>query len=100
MTHTAQTQPTPKTPRRKTAGSIEARRLIMSSALTKLEDTILDILRKAQGEPLSLPQIEKSFTEQGITSFDTFDVRDAVWSLIEQQRAEFTPRRYVVINDK
>jgi hypothetical protein len=60
----------------------------------ELENQVLAILRET-GRPLTIPDIEARLTSQGQRSFDTFDVRNAVWQLIETQRAEFTPRRYV-----
>jgi hypothetical protein len=59
-----------------------------------LENLILAILREA-GEPLTIPQIEAKLASKGRGPVDTFDVRNAVWQLVETQRAEFTPRRYV-----
>jgi hypothetical protein len=60
----------------------------------ELQTLILQILREA-GEPLTIPQIEAKLAAKGPGPFDTFDVRNAVWQLVESQRAEFTPRRYV-----
>lgn len=60
----------------------------------ELENLILAILQEA-GEPVTIPQIEAKLVSQGRGPFDTFDVRNAVWQLVETQRAEFTPRRYV-----
>ena len=44
---------------------------------------------------MTIPQIEAKLASQGRGPFDTFDARHAVWQLVEMQRAEFTPRRYV-----
>lgn len=52
----------------------------------------------AAGEPLSIPEIERRLLGRG-QSCDTYDVRDAVWSLIGQGRADFTPRRYVIVKN-
>jgi hypothetical protein len=67
----------------------------MSSALTPLEERIVTILREANGQPLSLPQIEERLAAAGLGPFDTFEVRDAVWQLIGKRKADFTPRRHV-----
>lgn len=67
----------------------------MSSALTGLEEKIVGILSATGGEPLSLRQIEERLAQNGSGVLDTFVVRDAVWSLIRKQRADFTPRRLV-----
>jgi hypothetical protein len=68
----------------------------MSSALPPLEEQIMVILREALERPLTIPQIEVKLKDRlpGKPP-DTFDVRDAVWRLIAQKRAQFTPRRYV-----
>jgi hypothetical protein len=60
----------------------------------ELEGLVLTILREA-GEPLTIPQIEAKLASKGLKQYDTFDVRNAVWKLVETERAEFTPRRYV-----
>jgi hypothetical protein len=65
----------------------------MPQALSQLETEILRILQEAKGEPLTIPHIEKSLPEQ--LAADTFDVRKAVWRLVGEGRAQFTPRRYV-----
>lgn len=61
-----------------------------------LESLLLAVLREA-GEPLTIPQIEERLAKRLADKFpiDTFDVRDAVWRLVDQRRAQFTPRRYV-----
>jgi hypothetical protein len=64
----------------------------MSSAISGLEEQILTILRDAQG-PITIPQIQEKLTQ--VEGIDTFDVRDAVWRLVAQRKAHFTPRRYV-----
>ncbi len=60
----------------------------------ELEKLILDILRGA-AKPLSLPQLESALVASGQGPFDTFDVRNAVWQLVNKGQADFTPRRYV-----
>jgi hypothetical protein len=57
-----------------------------------LDGKVLTILQTAK-EPLTIPEIEKRLAGQ--IEADTFDVRDAVWRLIADRRAEFTPKRYV-----
>jgi hypothetical protein len=63
----------------------------------QLENLVLTVLREA-GEPLTIPQIEAKLA--GKVTVDTFDVRDAVWRLVAQRRAQFTPRRYVKVAEK
>jgi hypothetical protein len=79
-----------------------SRRPSMSSAPPALEEQILTILQEAEGEPVTIPQIEEKLEERLASQFpiDTFDVRDAVWRLVAQQRAQFTPRRYVKAADE
>jgi hypothetical protein len=60
----------------------------------ELENLILTVLRESS-EPVTIPQIEAKLVSTGQGPFDTFDVRSAVWRLIDTQRAEFTTRRYV-----
>jgi len=67
----------------------------MSTTLTQLEEQIVTILREANGEALSLPQIEQRLIAAGFGPVDSFVVRDAVWGLIGKRQADFTPRRYV-----
>lgn len=67
---------------------------MLTDVLTPVEQEIAAILG-ATGGPLSLPQIQKKLVELGSAPVDTFVVRDAVWSLIRKQRADFTPRRLV-----
>ena len=62
------------------------------SATEDVDKDILQILLNAKGTPLTIPQIEEQLGDKEI---DTYDVRDAVWRLIANQKAEFTPRRHV-----
>jgi len=64
----------------------------MSSALSQLEERVFSILREST-KPLTIPEIEAELPRD--LNADTFDVRNAVWSLIAQRRAEFTPERRV-----
>jgi hypothetical protein len=57
-----------------------------------LDKSILTIL-KTSPEPLTIPQIQEKLARTG--EYDTFEVRDAVWRLIERREAKFTPKRYV-----
>lgn len=61
-----------------------------------LADKVLGILEKAS-KPLSVPEIEQELVGQTEIEADTFDVREAVWRLVREQRAEFTPRRRVTL---
>jgi hypothetical protein len=67
----------------------------MSMALTPIEEKIVAILNEAAGIPLSLREIAEGLARKGEDTSDSFVVRDAVWSLIRKQRADFTPRRLV-----
>jgi hypothetical protein len=67
----------------------------MSAELTELEQKIFVILEEAAKEPLSLREIEERLGRNGNGVPDSFEVRDAVWSLIRKQRADLTPRRLV-----
>jgi hypothetical protein len=60
----------------------------------ELEKLILAILQEAR-EPLTIPKIEEKLSSKGQGPFDTFDVRNAVWQLVDTEQAGFTPRRYV-----
>jgi len=62
----------------------------MPSTPPELETQILQILHEAK--ELTIPDIEAQLPRG---KFDTFDVRDAVWRLVTQGKARFTPKRYV-----
>jgi hypothetical protein len=95
MNRTLHKQPTAPSSPSKKSGRARPRRRPMSAVLTHLEEAIVSILGKANGEPLSLRQIEEHLVQQGSKITDDFMVRDAVWSLIRKQRADLTPRRLV-----
>ena len=59
-----------------------------------LDEKMLDILAAATG-PLSVPEIERAL--EGKIAADTFDVRDCVWRLVREKKADFTPLRQVVL---
>lgn len=59
--------------------------------LSSLQDRIVEILSRSGG-PLTIPAIE---AQLGASGANTFDVRDAVWRLVDARRAEFTPQLYV-----
>lgn len=61
--------------------------------LNDLGEKVLQLLQGA-GEPLTIRQIEARLAEQQAGA-DTFDVRDAVWRLVDDGRAEFTTWRAV-----
>jgi hypothetical protein len=61
--------------------------------LNNLGEKVLQLLQGA-GESLTIRQIETRLAEQHAGA-DTFDVRDAVWQLVADGRAEFTPWRAV-----
>ena len=65
------------------------------NAITQLEEQVLAILRNANGQPLSLPQIKERLSEAGLRQFGRHEIQDAVWQLISKCQADFTPRRYV-----
>jgi hypothetical protein len=67
----------------------------MASALTSLEERIVEILKGSGSKPLSLPDVEKALVESGYDQANTFDVREAVLSLIDKGQADFTPSWYV-----
>lgn len=71
----------------------------MSSVLTQLEEQIVGILNSAEGKTLSLPRIAELLAKNGPGELDTFDVRDAVWKLVNKGRADFTPRLHVKLID-
>jgi hypothetical protein len=56
-------------------------------------DRLIARILSAAEEAISIPEIERKLAGQ--IDADTFDVRDAVWRLIAERRAEFTPKRYV-----
>ena len=57
---------------------------------TTLEDRIVRLLHEAAGKELSLREIEQKLQEESKQRLDTFDVRDAVWRLIDKGQADFT----------
>lgn len=65
----------------------------MNLSRRELDDKVLQFLR-ASHEPMNLRQIERKL-EDGQVEADTFDVRDAIWRLIAEHLAEFTPRRCI-----
>ncbi len=69
------------------------------SASSGLEEQIITILRERKAA-VTIPQIEEMLAGRLAVKFDTFDVRNAVWRLVTQQRAQFTPRRYVKAADE
>src|SRR5262249_17462168 len=70
-----------------------ARRLRMSPILTSLDDKIVALLNKAANKAMSLQDIEEALAKEAGHRFDTFEVRDAVWRLIDKKKADFTPFR-------
>src|SRR5690348_11836017 len=90
MSDTLQMPRTAQSTQGKTPKPLKSRRRALSDVAPSLEEQIMSILNAAKGDPLSIPQIESRLAGQA--SFDTFDVRDAIWRLIAQQRARFTPR--------
>jgi hypothetical protein len=63
-----------------------------TAQMQNLDRKVLQLLQEAR-EPLTIPDIERQLAGQA--EADTFDVRDAVWRLISERRAEFTPKRYI-----
>lgn len=59
-----------------------------------LDEKVLEVLQRSP-QALTIPQIEEAVQNQ--FEADTFDVREAVWRLVNDRRAEFTPRRYVQV---
>ena len=70
----------------------KAEKTMTTAQLHDLETRVMQILERAQ-KPLTIPEIERELRSH--FQADTFDVRDAVWRLIAERRAEFTPRRHV-----
>ncbi len=56
----------------------------------EIDKRVVAILRTDR--PMTIPEIERKLGD----IVDTFDVRDAVWRLIERNQAKFTPRRLVL----
>lgn len=77
-------------------GLKKARRPLMSSATAPLEDQVLEILKEAHGQPLSLSEIAVKLGGRGYPQKDTVAVREAVWNLIRQGKADLNPRRHVL----
>lgn len=67
----------------------------MNCSPLELENMIIEVL-SVTAEPFSIPQIERRLPPN--VKADTFDVRDAVWRLIDQRLAKFTPKRYVTLS--
>ena len=61
--------------------------------LNDLGTKVLQILQRSGG-PLTIRQIENRLTEQQCGA-DTFDVREVVWRLVAEGRAEFDEWRAV-----
>ena len=59
------------------------------------DEQVLEILKGAS-EPLSVPEIEKRLDGERVEA-DTFDVRDCLWRLVREKKADFTPWRQVVL---
>jgi hypothetical protein len=59
--------------------------------IMSLEERIADVLREAEGWPLDARQLALRLTAAGCRGFDDFDVWSAVWRLVTQGRARFTP---------
>lgn len=66
----------------------------MTETRDDLLPEILRLLRKAT-HPMTLPEIAWHLPTP--LEFDTFDVRNAVWTLVSKGAAAFTPRMYVVM---
>jgi hypothetical protein len=84
-------------PAQKTRNStFDREREDMALGLEKIGEMVLEVLRHASA-PLSMSQIEERIRSFGVSSeaFNTFEVRGAVWRLIDEDKAEFTPAREV-----
>jgi hypothetical protein len=70
-------------------------RQIASAPPVKLYEMVFELVHDAAG-PLPVAEIERKTWEMfGDEEFNTFQVRAAVWQLVREGRAEFTPDREV-----
>ncbi len=61
------------------------------------EKEVFYILRDAWGRALSLLEIADELGRRGLRQKDTVLVREIVWGLIRQGKADLTPRRHVIL---
>jgi hypothetical protein len=73
---------------------------MQSTRSAKLEEFIADLLQQRLPAPMTIPQIETEVAKAEDVEADTFDVRDAVWRLVADGRAEFTSKMYVKATSK
>jgi len=69
----------------------------MPSVTVGYETQVFEILKEAQGEPLSLSDIAEKLRVKGFPQRDTVAVREAVWSLLRQGKADLNPLRHVLL---
>jgi hypothetical protein len=87
----------PPTSRYEQLGTPRSNSIMTIGQIPDLDSKVLEILKRASG-PQSVSDIEAALAGQ--IDADTFDVRDAVWRLVREQQAKFTPLRRVTLPDR